>query len=316
MTTDRRDLSKLASQLHSEHDRQHYAKVISIAENLQARIQELQKLKASCTSNNKGRSADDKQPLERYYRLLERSQSIQKQLTRLSAEYSLPPHPPPSFPPPSLPPPPPPPKNTLTAHHNRLPTTPPPTPKKNNDDSPITPPASPRIYTKQVRFEEKNNDEPIDEPPLPPLPQPSRLPPITHVQKRINGLRGFLTRTYQLSNDLVMSRAHITPLRLFTATELLTGQPKAVLKIVITAHHDYGFSFYWPSSPIESSSNKPNRANDIAKFAVVPDSLVQDALDSWIGQQGGVLPPLHQATHILRESIKIYVVYNRYHFNL
>ena len=52
MTTDRRDLSKLASQLHSEHDRQHYAKVIHMAENLQARIQELQKLKGSCSSNN------------------------------------------------------------------------------------------------------------------------------------------------------------------------------------------------------------------------------------------------------------------------
>ena len=144
-----------------------------------------------------------------------------------------------------------------------------------------------------------------------------------------------MTRTYQLSNNLVVSRAHITPLRLFTATEILTGKPKAVLKIVITAHHDHGFSFYWPSSRSIANSNssttlatsaqsspastgltKRNRSQDAAKFALVPDSLVQDALDSWIQQQGGVLPPLCQATHILRESIKIYVVYNRYHFNL
>ncbi|KAI9495617.1 hypothetical protein BDB00DRAFT_207042 [Zychaea mexicana] len=288
---------------------------------------------------------NNKKPLDRYYRLLERSQSIQKELNRISTEYSLPKqqqqqqqqpsqlHPPPSFPPPSVPPPQPPAKPFLL--DVRLPSTPPPTPKKDNeqedDDDPIiTPPASPRMK-QQVRFHhdyENKEGKRQQEPPLPPLPPPparKELPPITHVQKKINGLRGFLTRTYQLSNDLVMSRAHITPLRLFTATEVMTGKPKAVLKIVITGHHDYGFSFYWPSSSSSSSSSnssgttvatmKPNRAHDVARFALVPDALVQDALDGWIQQQGGVLPPLYQATHILRESIKIYVVYNRYHFN-
>ncbi|KAI9250978.1 hypothetical protein BDA99DRAFT_541620 [Phascolomyces articulosus] len=383
MITDHRDLTKLASQLHSEYDRNHYTKVISMAEQLQSRIQELQKIKLSKLSSSSTlyqrqgggtlqtdittTSINKQQPLDRYYQLLERSQSIQKQLNRISTEYSfpqhqqkqqspLPPHPPPSFPPPSLPPPTtttssppkPPQKTTLDI---RLPSTPPPTPKKDNvvyqqnhhkkDDPLITPPASPRI--KQVRFqdhsssiEEKSLSQYQNESPLPPLPPSRELPPIIHVQKKINGLRGFLTRTYQLSDNLVMSRAHITPLRLFTATEILTGKPKAVLKIVITSHHDHGFSFYWPSSPaighhgsttttsLTSNNNnnnnalmiKPNRSQDMAKFSLVPDHLVQDALDSWIQQQGGCLPPLYQATHILRESIKIYVVYNRYHFNL
>ena len=45
INTDHRDLTKLASQLHSEYDRQHYTKVISMAEQLQLRIQELQKIK-------------------------------------------------------------------------------------------------------------------------------------------------------------------------------------------------------------------------------------------------------------------------------
>ncbi|KAG2224271.1 hypothetical protein INT45_000302 [Circinella minor] len=376
INTNHRDLTKLASQLHSEHDRQHYTKVISMAEQLQLQIQDLQKIKTprksnpdaitagndkyddtSSTSSTSTVAKNNKQPLDRYYRLLERSQSIQKQLHRISTEYSLPPapppHPPPSFPPPSLSatPPKPPRKTTLDT---RLPSTPPPTPQK--DDPLITPPASPQI--KQVRFQEyqqvdnmvtvADNNNNIDdnhdggrekqddnESPLPPLPPPRELPPITHVQKKINGLKGFLTRTYQLSNNLVVSRAHITPLRLFTATEILTGKPKAVLKIVITAHHDYGFSFYWPSSPSITNNNssttlttpaqpsptstvltKPNRSQDVAKFGLMPDSLVLDALDSWIQQQGGVLPPLYQATHILREGIKIYVVYNRYHFNL
>ena len=153
---------------------------------------------------------NNKQPLDRYYRLLERSQSIQKQIHRISSEYSLPPapppHPRPSFSPPSLPttPPKPPSKTTLDT---RLPSTPPPTPQK--DDPLITPPASPRI--KQVRFQEyrqadnvltvvNNNDnnnnnnnninrnggrkkQDNNESPLPPLPPPRELPPITHVQK-------------------------------------------------------------------------------------------------------------------------------------
>lgn len=83
-----------------------------------------------------------------------------------------------------------------------------------------------------------------------------------------------------------MSKTQVTPLRLFTATEVMTGQPKAVLKVTMTAplndydRHQFGFSFFWHGRP-----KKRNRAYDVAKFALEPDAKVKAALDSWIYQQ-------------------------------
>ncbi|KAI7881337.1 hypothetical protein K492DRAFT_194455 [Lichtheimia hyalospora FSU 10163] len=378
-------LSALASQLHSESDRTHYTKVISMAENLQRRIQDLQRRDGdtcSAISNapkppRKELPDDDSQELERYYQLLERSKSLQRTIARISSEFDehvvnkpVPPtpgsnhhqryypssttaplhhhhhpppplHPPPSFPLPPTPSTSPSPVDGNNSHHHyhpidttvkRLPSiptrnseSPPSTPQKYpqqlltstaavQQEQPITPPDSPH---KQVQFTHNNQQQHnhIDAP----LPPPPPVIRIKHVQKRINGFRGFLTRTYQLSGSIVMSRALTTPLRLFTATELITGEPKAILRVILTAPlHDvtlsdsdapYGFSFYWPGGP-KQPAIKPNRAFDMEQFGNVPDHLVQEALERWLTRQG-IFPPLHQATHILRENIKIYIVYNR-----
>ncbi|KAI9320876.1 hypothetical protein BX666DRAFT_2024486 [Dichotomocladium elegans] len=344
-----KSLSMLASQLHSENDRQHYANVIYLAENLKRQIEQLQLGNAARNGSSPGplrvdisshvarstQKADQNcrgpQDLDRYFRLLERSQSIKNTICRLSSHFdgadeiisSAPLHPPPSFPPPPTP------GASPTGRHvfgikdlPKLPITqtPPPTPKKQMD-VPITPPESPSQQTMQVHFK---SSSPLT-PSLPPLPPKPPLTRIVHVHKRINGLRGFLTRTYQLSSDIVMSRALTTHLRLFTATQMLTGEPKAILKLVLTAFHENdinqpdlkveqrGFSFYWPGGPRQPPV-KPNRTYDAIQFASLPDSQVQEALDKWIERQA-VLPPLRLASHILREGLKIYVVYNRILFN-
>ncbi|KAG0168799.1 hypothetical protein DFQ28_008075 [Apophysomyces sp. BC1034] len=153
--------------------------------------------------------------------------------------------------------------------------TPPPTPQKTHpvsvptiqkQSSVITPPTSPQ----EVQCGREKT---------------KLICPVIHVQKRINGLRGFLTRTYQL-HDILMSRTLISPLGLFTATDG-TGQPKAVLKVLITAAQDSRhFTFYWKR---QNPSAKRNRAYDVAKFALVPDDLVKTELATWVRQQQGLV---------------------------
>ncbi|GAN08018.1 hypothetical protein MAM1_0186c07524 [Mucor ambiguus] len=67
-------------------------------------------------------------------------------------------------------------------------------------------------------------------PPSPPTKK-NRIPTIQHVQKRYNGFLGFLTRTYIL-HTIVVSRTLLSPY-LYAARDLLSGEKKAVLKLII-----------------------------------------------------------------------------------
>ncbi|KAI8099985.1 uncharacterized protein BX664DRAFT_382444 [Halteromyces radiatus] len=184
----------------------------------------------------------------------------------------------------------------------------------------ITPPASPRHIDYSNSFTNETSITTIyKEHPLP-------LPPIIHVQKKINGLLGFLTRTYQL-NEIISSRTLISTLGLFNAMDSTTGHAKAVLKVTMTStqikpideqNNDdtldndmlslFGFTFF---ASVKRSPNvkRPNREDP--DCLVVSDHIVADALDYWIQHQTDQLPRLTSASHILRESVKVYVVYDK-----
>ena len=116
----------------------------------------------------------------------------------------------------------------------------------------------------------------------------SKRKAMTYTVPRINGFIGMLTRTYWL-HDIVLSPTLVSSSRQFNARDTALNRSKAVLKLVIAEnryHIDeqeqrFGFTFFWRGH----SKIKPNRANDTAKFALAPDSLVKTALTHWIGQQ-------------------------------
>ncbi|KAI8337495.1 hypothetical protein BC941DRAFT_470383 [Chlamydoabsidia padenii] len=154
--------------------------------------------------------------------------------------------------------------------------------------------------------------------------QPLPLPPVIHCQRKINGLLGFLTRTYQI-NEIVSSRILISSLGLFNAMDTSTGHQKAVLKVTMTSSDikdrqqqgdtldmdmlaRFGFTFY---ASVRRSPNVKRPHREDPHCLVVSDRLVSDALDYWIQHQRDGLPVLTNATHILKESAKIYVVYDR-----
>ncbi|ORY91995.1 hypothetical protein BCR43DRAFT_497615 [Syncephalastrum racemosum] len=88
-----------------------------------------------------------------------------------------------------------------------------------------------------------------------------------------------------------MSRTYVTPLRLFTATDLITGQPKVVLKVSIIGQ-GATFSFSWrrqnagqSSSYMDLQKRRRRQTNDVAQLALLPDNIVRNALARWIAEQ-------------------------------
>ncbi|ORX53922.1 hypothetical protein DM01DRAFT_1383343 [Hesseltinella vesiculosa] len=155
------------------------------------------------------------------------------------------------------------------------------------------------------------------------LENPLPLAPVIHVQKKINGLRGLITRTYQL-NEIISSRTTISDLGLFNAVDSTTGKAKAVLRVVMTSQlkntkspvanldrtmlQMFGFTFY---VSLKRSPHVKRPPQDDPRCLVVSDHIVTDALYYWTQHQS--LPLLHHATHILRESVKVYVIYDKAH---
>ncbi|KAI8074755.1 hypothetical protein BC940DRAFT_363691 [Gongronella butleri] len=182
----------------------------------------------------------------------------------------------------------------------------------------VTPPHSPQQPQHQSQTHHQQQQSTIENP----LP----LPPLIHVQKKINGLRGLLTRTYQL-NEIIYSKTMINAFRLFNAVDSSTGHAKAVLRVVMTSQLKtpirdpqgcaldqtmlkmFGFTFY-VSLKLSPHAKRPQ--NDDPRCLVVSDHIVTDALYYWTQHQS--LPLLHHATHLLRESVKVYVVYDRSQF--
>ncbi|KAI8371533.1 uncharacterized protein BYT42DRAFT_616619 [Radiomyces spectabilis] len=180
----------------------------------------------------------------------------------------------------------------------------------------LTPPPSPTGNQDSSFFQSELRNQP-----LPLLPSQRTLPPVIYVQKRLNGVLGFLTRTYQLSNYILLSKALISPTSgLLMANDSQDGRTKAVLKVTMipldSCHASieqrrYGITFHWKYT--SKHWPRKNQPEDDDRFACISDTVLQEALNVWIRQQMHhvTLPPLAYASHILRESQKIYVVYDR-----
>ncbi|CEP18234.1 hypothetical protein [Parasitella parasitica] len=136
--------------------------------------------------------------------------------------------------------------------------------------------------------------------PPPPPPTPSkenRLPTIQHVQKRYNGFLGFLTRTYTL-HTIVVSRTLLSPY-LYASRDMITGERKAVLKLLVMCSHQHEFQITFP--PYSSHPQTNNYTINDASLVLY--------LMQWIKYQP-LLPLLVHAKQIFRDGHKLYVVYN------
>ncbi|KAK4521366.1 uncharacterized protein ATC70_011981 [Mucor velutinosus] len=168
-------------------------------------------------------------------------------------------------------------------------------------------------------------------------------PHIIHVHKKTHSsLKGLLKRSYQLNQYTITKTNSITlsapsqsspsftlPLLLLYKTHnAFTGKAKLLLKMVITSltakstevQKRFGFTFM-----IHHQYQHQHQQDD-AKFALAPDSLVKEALATWINSQNEehqrqsrrdastsqapFLPLLSKSDEILRDGRKLYVVYD------
>ncbi|KAI9329653.1 hypothetical protein BD770DRAFT_477926 [Pilaira anomala] len=141
--------------------------------------------------------------------------------------------------------------------------------------------------------------------------------PIIHVKKKYCGLKGrFLTRSYQI-HDIVVSRT-ILPyssayfVKLFASKDKLTGVDKAVLKITLTSSNTTNL-FIIPDTPFTfhhlNTLTKLQKSQDLIQLSLVTDIQVQSALFSWLNYYQLQLPSIECISHVLREDLKIYIVY-------
>ncbi|KAI8889902.1 hypothetical protein K501DRAFT_328710 [Backusella circina FSU 941] len=175
----------------------------------------------------------------------------------------------------------------------------------------LTPPHSPQGHQPQViKLDDNDNTNFMDL-------------PVIHVQKKAHqSLKGFITRSYQL-NHLTVTRTS-TSSNFYKAIDNKNHSSiKYLLKALIRSlgpnepeqQRRFGFSFVWQKPQLEESIS---RQHDDAKFAIAPDSLVKEALMTWItflneGEEGFV-PCLLKADNILRDGRKLYVVYDSHLF--
>ncbi|KAF1800164.1 hypothetical protein V8B55DRAFT_1161390 [Mucor lusitanicus] len=169
-------------------------------------------------------------------------------------------------------------------------------------------------------------------------------PHIIHVHKKTHSsLKGLLKRSYQLNQYTITKTNSITlpapsqPSPCFSLPSLLlykthnafTGKAKLLLKVVIVsltakstdAQKRFGFTF------MIHHQYQHQQQQDDAKFALAPDSLVKEALATWIHSQNEqhqrqgkrdasalqaapFLPLLSKSDEILRDGRKLYIVYD------
>ncbi|KAI8967032.1 hypothetical protein BDF20DRAFT_830419 [Mycotypha africana] len=149
------------------------------------------------------------------------------------------------------------------------------------------------------------------------------LPPLINVQKKTNqSLKGLLKRSFQLNQYLIIKANSISlsnqhPYLLFKTTDSYTGKQKLMLKLNIVSvtektperQRRFGFTFLW-----HQKGQQQEHQHEV-KFAVAPDSLVKEALTTWIDSQneqlkGDNIPSLFKADEILRIGRKVHVVYD------
>lgn len=104
-------------------------------------------------------------------------------------------------------------------------------------------------------------------------------------------------------------------MKLFTCKDKLTGQDKCVLKVTLTTSHTnnlyiipyFQFTFYHINTVIA----KAQKTKDIILLCQVTDIEIQSALFTWLNYYDQQLPSMELVTHVLREGLKIYIVYNK-----
>ncbi|KAI9276134.1 hypothetical protein BY458DRAFT_532906 [Sporodiniella umbellata] len=136
------------------------------------------------------------------------------------------------------------------------------------------------------------------------------LPPLVHLQKKSPSLKGFWKRNHRLG-PYELIRSDAVPLWPACDGEWINAveeakKPKMMLRLTLALPDDstpndqrrYGFTF-----------QKIPR-HDHVKLALVPDSLVKEALVHWVDQGTHTLPSLTKADKIVRSKKKIYIVYD------
>ncbi|KAG2197241.1 hypothetical protein INT47_003616 [Mucor saturninus] len=159
-------------------------------------------------------------------------------------------------------------------------------------------------------------DSAIDIGPVRNKPLPAITHSIIHVKRKYNGVKGLLTRSFQI-HDILVSRNYSLAtscfVKLFVCKDKNTGQIKQVLKVSMTSHHRHDlyvipqctFTFHHAHTML----SKAQKARDSLLLCEVTDREIQSALFTWLTYQQ--LPSTDLVTHVLREGLKIYVVYNK-----
>jgi hypothetical protein len=117
-----------------------------------------------------------------------------------------------------------------------------------------------------------------------------------NAKKSHQSLKGLLKRSYQL-NQYTVTKTNSTTLSptsnnlLFKTVNATNGKPKLLLKVIIVSLISvkttcdklkrFGFTFWWQNT----AERQLQQVDSCAKFALAPDSLVKEALATWIDSQ-------------------------------
>ncbi|KAI8331335.1 hypothetical protein BC941DRAFT_485040 [Chlamydoabsidia padenii] len=134
---------------------------------------------------------------------------------------------------------------------------------------------------------------------------------ITHIHKTSRmRLRSLLGHSVVLNKTIRMDpRLYTKDPRFYLGSEEGTGQAKLVLKLTIikspqTVHPTLApFGIHFANTAI-----LPVSTNHMMKYASIPDALVLEALYAWLAHSH--LPHLSHACHIMRDGIKLYIVFD------
>ncbi|CAO3637678.1 unnamed protein product [Cunninghamella echinulata] len=174
--------------------------------------------------------------------------------------------------------------------------------EKNNTTilPPISPPSSPKVET--------NTNKSF------------QCPTITPIQKN-NGmkLRSFFGQSILLNKMVRMEqRQDDMDTRFYLGKNEFTNQLLKILKVnIMYGHHDtchplapFGIYFINAASTSSSSHNHHHHQNDNNNNNNnhIPDSLITDALLVWLEESN--LPHLSSASHVLKDGVKLYIVYD------
>ncbi|KAI8645288.1 hypothetical protein BD408DRAFT_382581 [Parasitella parasitica] len=222
-----------------------------------------------------------------------------------------------------------------TIGQNAVKLLPPDNKKPSSDAGLLTPPSSPQPQSQFDR--EISSEADLDL---------TLQPHIIHVHKKAHSsIKGLLKRSYQLNQYTITKTNSITlpppspsfsSFLLYKTYDSITGKQKLLLKVVIASltikaseeQKRFGFTFMIPHQSQQQQQQHHHHHQDDAKFALAPDSLVKEALATWINYQNEqqqqqqqqqqeeemkgtpCLPSLSKADEILREGRKLYIVYD------